>query len=110
MPEKEADDLNFQPLWDYVLIDPIIQTTTPGGLALPEGARTDDLKGGLVVRAGKGAYRESGAFIENPIKVGDTVYFMGKMMPFVITLNRKKYLCMAGRDVVAIAERKEEVT
>lgn len=104
----EELDLNFEPLWDYLLIKPVKKDKTKGGIVLPDGSRLDDLSTGLVVKAGKGAYRESGAFIENPIKVGDTIYMMGHVKPFVVPLNGETYCCVSGRDVVAVTKYKAE--
>ena len=101
------DNIDFEPLWDYILALPIEENVTKGGIALPDGSRLTDVKKALVVKAGKGAYRESGAFIENPIQAGDTIYMMGHVKPFVVGINGKNHICLSGRDVVAIAKRKE---
>jgi len=100
----------FEPLWDYILIDPIIQTKTRGGVALPDNIKVgvDDTQKGVVVKSGPGAYRDSGTFVPNPIKVGDMVFFMGMRAPFKVVLKGKSYLCMSGRDCVAIVPRKED--
>lgn len=98
--------IDFVPLWDYILVEPVKQDGNKiGSLVIPDGSRLEDTKKGLVVKAGKGAYRESGAFIENPIREGDYVYFMARSAPFAVVLAGKHYLAMAGRDVIAIAER-----
>ena len=99
-------NVDFEPLWDYILALPIEETVSSGGVVLPNGARLTDVKKALVVKAGKGAYRESGAFIENPIKAGDTIYMMGHVQPFLVSLNGKKHICLSSRDVVAITVRK----
>jgi len=102
------EPLDFKPLWDYCLIKPIVQKETRGGLHLPQGAKTyDDSARGLCVKAGPGAYRDNGTFVPNPIKVGDIVYHMARMQPFKVILKGELYLCVSGRDCVALAESEE---
>ncbi len=106
MPMNEHAGIDFEPLWDYLLIYPQKPAdTTHGGLHLPGGVKLDNIALGLVIKAGSGAYRESGAFIENPIKAGMMVHMMANRAPFSLTHNGKNYLVMAGRDVVAIAPK-----
>ena len=101
-----VDDVDFEPMWDYILALPIVENVTKAGLVLPDGSRLTDVKKALVIKAGKGSYRESGAFIENPIKPGDTIYMMGHVKPFVVGLNDKNHICLSCRDVIAITKRK----
>ena len=104
MPLNEHDGIDFEPLWDYLLILPQKSTDkTHGGLHLPGGVKLDNIALGLVIKAGSGAYRESGAFIENPIKAGMMVHMMANRAPFRLAHKGVDYLVMAGRDVVAIA-------
>lgn len=98
---------DFEPLWDYILAKPVEENVTKGGIQLPEGTRVADVKKALVVKAGKGAYRESGAFIENPVKAGDCIYMMAHVKPFIVPINGVNHICLSGRDVVAITKRKE---
>lgn len=97
------NELDFEPMWDYCLIKPIEQKATKGGIQLPDGTTLDGVKKARVIKAGKGTYRESGAFIENPIKPGDVIYMMAYVKPFVVTLGGETYLCLSGRDIVATA-------
>lgn len=108
MSSPKPDEVDFNPLWDYCLLEPIIPTQTPGGIAIPDGSRTDDTLKSLVIKAGPGAYRDSGAFVPNPIKEGDYVYHMtwgAKPVKFVF--NGKMYLVVSGRDCIATTIRKE---
>lgn len=101
-------DIPFQPLWDYILIDPIINKVTPGGLHIPDNAKAEDTMKGLCVKAGPGAYRDDGTFVPNAIKEGDIVFHLARAMPFKVVINGHDYLCLSGRDCVAIVPRKEE--
>lgn len=96
-------NIDFSPLWDYVLVEPLISNKTKGGVLLPDGKHVDDMAKGLVVKAGPGTYRDSGTWVANPLKVGDVIYHMAKMQPFKVVIEGKLYLCLAGRDVVATA-------
>lgn len=63
---------SFQPLQDWVLLDPIPMNETIGGIAIPDRAEFD-LPRALVVAAGPGKFTEDGAFIEMNVKPGDVV-------------------------------------
>ena len=69
----ERERLEFEPILDFILIRPLPQGQTRGGIALPDGADVDPPKG-LVVAAGPGRKTEYGAFIENCVQAGETVY------------------------------------
>lgn len=106
MPETEATPVtvDFEPLWDYCLLQPLQRNVTKGGITLPEGSKgLDDMAKSVVIKAGPGTYRDNGTFVPNALKVGDVVYHMAKMQPFKVVIEGKLYLCVAGRDIVATA-------
>lgn len=105
--KPKSVEIDFNPLWDYCLLEPVIPTQTPGGLAIPDGAKTDDTMKSLVIKAGPGAYRDNGTFVPNPIKEGDYVYHLAWNKPFKLVLNGKQYIVLSGRDCVATTIRKE---
>lgn len=100
-------DVDFEPLYSFVLMDPIKANTTEGGLHLPDGARVSDCHKSVVIKAGPGEYRDDGTFVPNPLKVGDVVYHLAMMTPYKVVLNGHLYLCVSARDVVATQKRKE---
>lgn len=103
-PATPPSNIDFEPLWDYCLLQPIQRNVTKGGITLPEGSKgMDDMAKSIVIKAGPGSYNANGTFIANALKVGDVVYHMAKMQPFKVVLDGKLYLCVAGRDVVATA-------
>jgi co-chaperonin GroES (HSP10) len=106
---EAGNKLDFNPLWDYILLDPIKNAMTKGGLHIPEGAdkHLKDTARGVCIKAGPGAYRDDGTFVPNPIKVGDVVFHMSRMQPFSVVLNGHSYLCVSGRDCVATAATKD---
>lgn len=97
--------LDFQPMWDYCLLDPIINNTTAGGVVLPDNMKQDEVGKSVVVAAGRGTYKDNGMFVDNPVRVGDIVYHMSRMAPYKVRLGGKLYLCLAARDIVAIVPR-----
>lgn len=105
MSAPQDDVPEFEPMWDYVLLDPGVKLKSDGGILLPEGSKLDDVMTSLVVKAGQGAYRESGVFIKNPIKVGDYVYHMALIKPWKIKMGGKLYLCVSARDCIGIKGR-----
>lgn len=99
----KVEEVDFNPLWDYVLMEPIKDEVTKGGIHLPDGASVDNTTRSRVIKTGPGAYRDNGTFVPNPIKVGDIVYHLANRMPFKVVLKGKQYLCISGRDCVATA-------
>jgi chaperonin GroES len=98
------EQIDFEPLADFLLIDPIPRGTTPGGLALPDGADPDPPKG-KVVKVGPGRISEEGVRIEHGLKPGDTVYMcFAYSQPLQITFAGHEYAVVRARDVIAKAE------
>ncbi len=88
--------LNIQPLADRVVIEPLpAETTTAGGLIIPDSAKEKQQKG-TVVAVGKGTK-------DTPmtVKIGDTVLY-GKYAGTEIVLEGTEYLVMRESDVIAI--------
>lgn len=102
---KLNTDIPFEPLWDYILLEIIDQNMTEGGLVLPQGTKLTKLGLAKVLKSGPGALRDNGTLIPNPIKEGDVIYMMAYKPPFDVNINGKHYICISGRDVVAIVPR-----
>lgn len=86
----------FQPLSNYVLIEPIeIPDTTPSGLVLPESSKEKPNQG-RVVAVGSGQTTDHGDTIPIMVFKEDIVFF-NKYSGIEIKLDGKKYLLM--RDV-----------
>lgn len=100
--------LNFQPMQDFVLIEPIRPTETAGGIALPEDAETGEPLKGRVVRKGPGKTTEYGAFVPvEGIEVGDLFYLtFAYAQPMNLSLGGRKYLLCRSRDLVGKVEEK----
>lgn len=91
------DQVDFQPLWDQVLVEPINPRETAGGLALPDNHEPEELCG-KVVAVGPGRY-DGGQWIDVPVLPGDVVYltFQGPLAS--VTMNRKKYLIVRAAHI-----------
>lgn len=99
-------EVDFEPLWDWILLDPIKQHETQGGILLPDGANPDNAMTSVCVKAGPGAYRDGGDLVPNPIQVGDFVYHIAQRKPNVVTLSGRNFLYISARDCIAIKKRK----
>ena len=62
------------PLFDYILVEPIIKETTKTGLYIPESAQ-EDRRLGKVIEIGPGRISESNNLIPMVVKCGDLVYY-----------------------------------
>ena len=70
------DASQFQPLGDYVLVEPDgVDELTPGGIALPENRERDAVETGTVVSAGPGKLLKDGARAPMSVKAGDRVIY-----------------------------------
>lgn len=97
-------NLTFQPQADFLLIEPIPQDETPGGIALPDGASMNPPKG-RVVRTGPGRHTEYGYFVEPTIKTGDIVYLaFAYNEPVNIELDGVEHFVVRERDVIAVTD------
>ena len=91
---------NIKILGTRLLISPIEETKTSGGLIIPDTAENKPSKG-TVLESGPGEYLQSGDFIKNSVQKGDTVLFV-KISGVEVKLNNEKYLIVEEKDVIAI--------
>lgn len=102
---RNYENIEFDPVNDYVLIDPIQQNETEGGIALPEGSQTG-LPKGRVVRVGPGRVSEEGNVVPPPVKEGDIVYML---LPYNqvpgVTLDGHEYALIRARDLIGIVRK-----
>ncbi len=85
-----------------ILLDDKEEKATPGGVILPTPFQAPP-SFGVVVSAGPGKYDSHGAFIENPVKQGDTVYY-SKPHANGIMLEDVEYIIVDADNVLAIKE------
>ncbi|MFZ2555260.1 MAG: co-chaperone GroES [Minisyncoccia bacterium] len=69
--------IGIQPLGDRVVVRPHDEkeTKSPGGIFIPDTARTEKPERGVVVAVGPGKRGEKNEIIPVGVKVGDTVMF-----------------------------------
>ena len=95
--------MNFRPLHDRVfLIRMEEETTSPGGIVIPDSAAEKAVRGD-VVAAGKGKRLESGDIIPLDVKVGDKVLF-GKYSGTEVKVNGEDLLVMREEDIMGVIE------
>jgi co-chaperonin GroES (HSP10) len=107
--KEETMSVNFKPLADFVLIEPIPKNMTPGGLALPDDAKTGPTLG-RVIKVGPGRVTETGFNIPVDVQEGNVVYLaFAYQEPMQIDLpdvdlarerTEKKYLLCRSRDLM----------
>jgi chaperonin GroES len=96
--------MNIKPLSDHVLLEPVEEeTTTKGGIVLPETAEKERPVKAKVVAVGPGKRNEQGDLVPMGVKAGDTVLFK-KYGPDEFELDGKKYLVGDEDDILAVIE------
>ena len=95
--------MNIRPLQDRVIVRRMEEeTTSPGGIVLPDSATEKPIKG-EVVAVGKGLVQDNGDLRPLDLKVGDQVLF-GKYSGTEIKLDGEELLVMKEDDVMAVFE------
>ncbi len=93
----------IRPLADRIVVQPREQeTTTAGGIVIPDSADKDKPIEGTVIAVGGGKYVD-GKLQPLQLKVNDKVLF-GKYAGTAVKLDDKEYLIMREEDVLGIVE------
>jgi chaperonin GroES len=93
--------LNFKPLGNRVLVEPIEQDeVTAGGIVIPDTAKEKPQQG-MILAVGPGARDEGGKRIAMDVAKGDKVLF-AKYSGTEIKVDGKKYLILREDDILAI--------
>jgi chaperonin GroES len=102
---EEAEMATLRPLHDRVIVRRITdsESTTAGGLVIPDTAKEKPLEG-VVVAVGKGKVLETGDRVEPEVKEGDRVLF-GKYAGSEVKLDGEELLIMREDDILGIVER-----
>jgi co-chaperonin GroES (HSP10) len=90
---------NFEPLHDYVLLKPIAQGRTPGGVFVPEGTEVEPPTA-TVMAVGPDVGEEGK---EKPLKPGDVVYRMSQSYspPIELELDGENYVMLHFNELIA---------
>lgn len=94
---------NIRPLGDRVLIEAVpAETTTTGGIVIPDSANNEKPSQGKVLAVGPGRHVD-GKTIPLQVKTGEKVLF-GKYAGTNIKLADKEYLVMREEDIMGVIE------
>jgi chaperonin GroES len=100
---------NFKPLQDWVLLEPIKDDVSKGGVVMPQGvSAAGDLGRLKVIAVGPGALLHDGTRDPMPVKAGDFIWRVGQVRPIEILLDGKKYCVMQAREFIAVDTRGED--
>lgn len=93
----------IRPLGDRLVVEPQEQeTTTAGGIVIPDTADKDKPMQGTVLAIGSGRYQE-GKLLPLQVKVGDRVLF-GKYAGTNVKFAEKEFLVMREEDIMGVVE------
>lgn len=93
----------IRPLSDRIVVEPKeAETTTAGGIVLPQTADKDKPMEGTVLAIGTGRYVD-GKMQPLQVKVGERILF-GKYSGTNIKLENRDYLVMREEDVMGVIE------
>ena len=99
-----ADKL-AKPLGDRVLLtelDVKEQTTSPGGIIIPNSAKTDDIKKAKVEAVGDGLFTQNGVAIPMSLKVGDEVILPGYHQGVEVKIGGAKYILIRESEILMV--------
>ena len=95
----------IRPLHDRVVVKREEDSTSAGGIVIPDTASTEKSTRGEVIAIGPGEVMKDGSIRKLTVKVGDKVLF-GKYAGTEIKLDNKKeeYVVMREEDILAIVQ------
>ncbi len=98
--------MNFRPLHDRVLVQPLDgEEKTAGGIIIPDTAKEKPSEG-KVIAVGPGAKNEDGKILPMEVKVGDLVLF-GKWSGTEVKIDGVEYSIMKESDIMGIMSKKK---
>lgn len=96
--------MNIRPLQDRIIVERVEEeTTTAGGIIIPDTVSKEKPQEGKVVAAGKGKVTPEGKVLPLDVKAGDVVLF-GKYAGSEIKVDGKEYLIMREDDILGVVE------
>jgi len=94
--------MNIRPLQDRIIVERVEEeTTTAGGIIIPDTVSKEKPQEGKVVAAGKGKVTPEGKVLPLDVKEGDLVLF-GKYAGSEIKVDGKEYLIMREDDILGV--------
>lgn len=101
-----ADKL-AKPLGDRVLLtelDSEKESTTAGGIIIPDSAKSEDVKRAKVESVGPGIYTQSGTLIPMNVEVGDEVILPPYHQGIEIKIGGNKYTLLRESEILMIVK------
>ncbi len=96
--------MKLRPLQDRIIVERIEEeTTTAGGIIIPDTVTKEKPQEGKIVAVGKGKMTEDGKLIPMDVKVGDLVLF-GKYAGSDVKVDGVEYLIMREDDILGVVE------
>ena len=94
--------MKIRPLQDRLIVERVEEeTTTAGGIIIPDTVSKEKPQEGKVIAVGKGKKTEEGKTIPMDVKEGDLVLF-GKYAGSEIKVDGKEYLIMREDDILGV--------
>lgn len=92
---------NIQPLFDYVLVKPLMQEkTTPSGIVLPDTAK-EKPQVGEIMAMGPGTTNEKGEKVPMVVKIGQKVLYK-KWGGNEVKVDSEEWLLIEQKDIMAV--------
>ncbi len=96
--------MKIRPLQDRIIVERVEEeTTTAGGIIIPDTVSKEKPQEGKIVAAGKGKVTPEGKILPLDVKEGDLVLF-GKYAGSEIKVDGKEYLIMREDDILGVVE------
>ena len=95
-----------KPLGDRVLLTELEaeQSTTAGGIIIPDSVKSEDVKRAIVESIGPGIYTQSGTLIPMNVKVGDEVILPPYHQGMEIKVGGKKYILLRESEILMVIQ------
>jgi len=96
-----------KPLGDRVLLtelDSKKESTTAGGIIIPDSAKSEDVKRAKVESVGPGIYTQSGTLIPMNVEVGDEVILPPYHQGIEIKIGGNKYTLLRESEILMIVK------
>ena len=101
-----AEERLAKPLGDRVLLTELEaeQSTTAGGIIIPDSVKSEDVKRAIVESIGPGIYTQSGILIPMNVKVGDEVILPPYHQGLEIKVGGKKYVLLRESEILMVIQ------
>ncbi|MCF6267993.1 MAG: co-chaperone GroES [Desulfuromusa sp.] len=96
--------MNIRPLQDRIIVERVEEeTTTAGGIIIPDTVSKEKPQEGKIIAAGKGKVTPEGKVLPLDVKEGDRVLF-GKYAGSEVKIDGIDYLIMREDDILGVVE------